>query len=371
MAMYLNIRRVDRETTVIKFPKPVEVVSTLKVISARNSKPSTIEHAVFKHVEESFSVNNIVEYYREILVNLGIESGIVFLTAVPMDELLHIEGSSSEIAMTIGLEPPICIDSEKIYKSLEVGTINILIYVNLPLSREAMTDLLKTVTEAKAAASSDLLLRCRSRAVGTVTDAIAIAKPYDAEEKILFSGMATMVGNNIARVIYSSIVSVGTRKGIEWLLKSCTGYTIDDFLTVFKDVYMFAPLPNTAPDKAIERARKILYKVLRDPNVWSFIIAARELDLHGASGVLPGLSIDEYTSDSVKIVADELLGISLSLYIGGAKAMFSMYWVENLKKMGKLKYDGAGLYIDDIISALLGSLYTLLIEEMDTGGADG
>lgn len=365
--MYLNIRRIDKDTIVIDFPKPVELISTLKIVSINDSNTVTAKHAIFKQVRSDFHVDNIIEYYREILDNLNIESGIVFLTAVPMDKLIHRKGYLSEIIMTIGLEPPVCINYDKLYEPLRIGisTINILIYVDAPLTREAMVDLLKTAIEAKTIASSDLLLRCRSRAVGTVTDAIAIARPYDLNGEILFSGMATLIGNSVAKIIYNSIVSVGIKNGIEWLLKNCVGYSVEDILTLFKDIYVSTPIPGIPSEKAIEKAREILYRVLKDPNIWSFIIAARELDLHGSSDTIPGLSIDEYTNDTVKIVADELLGISLALYIGGAKALFSMYWVENMKKSGRLKYNDSGLYVDDILSALLGSLYTLLFDELN------
>ncbi|MEM0005760.1 MAG: phosphatidylglycerophosphatase A [Ignisphaera sp.] len=370
MAMYLNIRRINEDIIAIDFPKPVEVVSTLKTVSINNSEPTIIRHAIFKHVESNFHVDNIVEYYLKILKELDVESGIVFLTAVPMDKLLHVEGYLSEIVMTIGLEPPVCIRYNQLYEPLRMGTINILIYVDLPLSKEAMVDLLKTAIEAKVVASSDLLLRCKSRAVGTVTDAIAVARPYGLDGGVLFSGMATSIGNSVANIVYNSIISVGIRNGIEWLLKNCIGYSMEEFLELFRNIYASTPIPNISLEKAIEKARKILHRILKDPNVWSFIIAARELDLHGSSGTVPGLTTDEYSSDTIKIVADELLGISLALYVGGANAMFAMYWIENMKKIGKLKYNGAGLYIDDIISAILGSLYTLLINEIDRGSSN-
>jgi alpha-ribazole phosphatase CobZ len=370
--MYLNIRRIDRDTIIIDFPKPVEVVATVRISSLKSIEARYIKHAIFKHVQKEFHKENIIDYYKEILKALDLESGLIFLTSVSMDEIQKIEENFSEIIMTVGLEPPICIDHEKVYEPLSItGTINILIYVNLPLAREAIVDLLKTAIEAKAAASSDLLLRCRSRAVGTVTDAIAIAKPYDLEEKILFSGMATTIGNNIARAVYNTIVSTGIKKGVNWMLRNCIGYDVEDLLLLFKELYTLAPIPNISIDKAIEKIRGIIYKILKDPNIWSFIIAARELDIHGAIGMIPGLAKNEYENDTVKIVADEILGLSLALYIGGAKALFSMYWVENLKKLGKLKYNCMGLYVDDIISALLGSLYTLLIEEVNRNDIDG
>ncbi|MCS7112149.1 MAG: bifunctional adenosylcobinamide hydrolase/alpha-ribazole phosphatase CbiS [Ignisphaera sp.] len=368
--MYLNIRRIDRDTIVIDFPKPVEIISTLKIASMHNSTSKSVKHAVFKHVESSFNRNDILEYYKEILSALNIDSAVVFLTAVSMDELLHLEGHLSEIVMTIGLEPPICINHSALYEPLKVGTINILVYVDAPLSKEAMIDLLKTVVEAKTAASCDLLLRCRSRAVGTVTDAIAVSRPLNSDGEILFSGMITPIGNSVARMIYSTIVSAGIRNGIEWLLRNCTGYSIDDLLTLFKNIYALAPVPGVPLEKAVEKARRILYKILEDPNVWSFIIAARELDIHGSSGTIPSLTTTEYNNDTVRVLADELIGISLALYVGGAKAMFSMYWIESLKKLGRLKYDDAGLYTDDVLSALLGSLYTLLFNKINEGDTD-
>ncbi len=370
--MYLNIRRINKDTVVIDFPKPVEFISTLKIVSI-NDNTNTAKSAIFKQVKNDFHTDDIIKYYKEILDSLNIESGIVFLTAIPMDELIHIKGYLSEIVMTVGLEPPLCISYNKLYEPLRMGasTINILIYVDAPLTREAMVDLLKTAVEAKTAASSDLLLRCCSRAVGTVTDAIAIARPYDLDGEILFSSMATPIGNSVAKIIYNSIISIGIKNGIEWLLRNHIGYSVEDLLTLFRDIYISTPIPGISSEKAVEKARKILYRILKDPNVWSLIIAARELDLHGSSGTIPGLTIDEYANDTIKIVADELLGISLALYIGGAKALFSMYWIENMKKLGRLKYSEGGLYVDDILSALLGSLYTLLFDEVSRGSVDG
>ena len=131
------------------------------------------------------------------------------------------------------------------------------------------------------------------------------------------------------------------------------------------EIYDKAPIPGVDRDKVREEARKILRSFLSDPNVWSFLIAARELDLHGFAGSIPNLSREEFQVDSKRIVADEVLGMALATYLAGVKAVFSMYWIERLKENKALEHYKLEMFEDDVVSALLASLLTKLLDESE------
>ena len=211
-------------------------------------------------------------------------------------------------------------------------------------------------------AVSEILLRCTSRASGTVSDAVAIVLPRSRPKRYLFAGIATDVGNAIAKAVYRAILSRAiTLLGIDDFLKNVLGVDRERIVELALQLYRRAPIPGLSVDRVRKILRDILDDVLRDPNVWCLLIAARELDLHAYSSSIPHLSRDEFLNDTQKILADELLGIALSLYIAGAKGMFSMYWVERLKKNGVLSFE-LPMFEDDVLSALLGSLLTKLYD---------
>ncbi len=357
MSMSLEISRA-RDAVVIRFPKPMKAVSTLPIISDNG----VVESMVFRFVSKDFHQENIMGYYHSTLMEFGLRSGIVFITAAPMENFHHfrLDDIDSEIFMSIGLSPVLCMET-RVYEPMKISTINIGVVVRKPLSHNAMIDLLKTVVEAKSIASSDAMLRCGTRSCGTVTDAIAILKPLDLGDEILFIGMATTIGNSIARTVHRAIMSMALRNKSD-VLRNMIGVGCDELLEMFMKIYRYMPIPGVGDDIAREIAGKILDKVLADPNVWSFMVAAREVDLHGVVGSILGIDVDEFRNDSPRIVADEIIGMGLATYLAGMKGLFSMYWVERLKERGVIEHRRPGVFEDDIISAILGSLYTMLYD---------
>ncbi len=359
MAIVKGIELVhEHNALIIELSEAVDVVSTVPVIGAH---PRFI---VFKTVDSNFNESKILDFYRAVLDSLGIDNGVVLLTSVPIGEYVRetvSEPFASEIIVTVGLEPPVCLDIGIVYRPL-VGTINVAVITAAPLTREAAVDLFKTVIEAKTLAVIDLLLRCRSRSPGTVTDAVVVALPRSRCKRYLFAGMATNIGNAIAKSVYRAIMRKALASlGVDGLLRNLLGVDRERLLELAVHLYERAPIPGLSTEKARLFFAKILDEVLKDPNVWSFLVAARELDLHAYAGSIPGLSREEFLSDSIKIVADELLGIALALYVAGARGMFSMYWVEKLKKSGALEPE-LPMFEDDVLSALLGSLLTRLYD---------
>jgi len=362
--MNFRIERPSPDLVVVEFGEDMEALSTVPLISKKGS----IRHAVFKRVPEDFNSSNVLEFYEGVLEELGLGEGLVFLTAANLDKFRVFELSEIDAAVfaTAALKPATCLEAE-LYAPLRMGTINIAAAFWKPLSRSALADLLKTVAEAKALASSEALLRCASRPSGTVSDALAVLKPMRLGEEIQFAGMSTTLGNAVAKAVHSLVLSEASRESPSEALKKVLGFSEEEVLEMFGGLYSRFPIPGISLKEALDEAKRFLEEFLEDPNVWSLAIAARELDLHGRWGAIPGLSSEEFREDSVKIVADEALGISLSLYLAGLKGLFSMYWVERLKKSGEAGLKEPEMFEDDILSAILGSLYTLVFESLARG----
>ncbi len=93
---------------------------------------------------------------------------LVFLTAVDVGLASIVDWGGRGFAVsTAGLEPPACLH-----------TINVLAVSREPLNQEGLVDLFKTAVEAKSLAAIKLGLMCGDDvAVGTVSDAVAVAPP--------------------------------------------------------------------------------------------------------------------------------------------------------------------------------------------------
>ncbi len=326
-------------------------------------QPRVADSIVFKKVPKDFKccdVGGLKSYYEGLRSSIGLEKAIVFLTAANIKRHLYRElPDGSTVIATVGLEPPVCPGSSVDRYS---STVNIVVLANAALSESGLVDLLRTVSEAKTLAMAELLLRCKFRSPGTVSDAIAVGRPARFEGLEHFSGMATSIGGPIALEVYRGLTSFGLELlGLEGYLYNLIGLTLDELLEAAVKVYEVAPIPGLDSKGARERLRTLITEFLKDPNVVSFIIAARELDLHASIGSIPGFNVEDYESDSVKIVADELLATALALYISGFKGLLATYWVERLKEKGLLELK-LPVFEDDITSAIIGSAIARLCE---------
>lgn len=88
-----------------------------------------------------------------------------------------------------------------------VGTINVLVVVNDPLSDAALVAAVQTAVEAKAQALADARVRALNAdgfATGTATDSICVACVPGAS--VAFAGPATRVGADIARAVHGVVL---------------------------------------------------------------------------------------------------------------------------------------------------------------------
>ena len=341
----------------------ISLGDTLRIASSMHGLIDA-DNVVFHYVDKGFSVDNVDDYSAKVAKSLGLdpEKTIVFFTAVERGRYIKIADEEAIVYATVGLHPPACIEQDKLYEAPRPGTINILVVVNREVTEPALLDLYRIVTEAKCVASGMLGLRCKSRSTGTVTDAIAVAARISRSGP-RWAGMATRLGNTIARMVYSAVIK-GDDRDLDKRLRDFLGLGINELIEEALRVYRAAPVPGVTEQLVRDKLRSMLEKVLKDPNVWSFILAARELDLYGISGLIPGVSREEFLGDTKKIVADEALEVALATYIAGFRALLASYWVDREKSRLGLRIAALPVFEDDIAAALIGSLLSRLYDEL-------
>ena len=119
-----------------------------------------------------------------------------------------------------------------------------------------------------------------------------------------------------------------------------------------------------------EKAENIFTRELdiafSDPNLCILVYSGILLEKEGKAGTLPKLSKRSYEKDLSFIIADEVLGMSISKYISGDKGMFE-YVRFDKEKPGILSK--LGPFMDDVVAGIVGgvsaNMYTRAIAEMD------
>ena len=248
------------------------------------------------------------------------------------------------------------------------GTINVLVAVNVPLHDCGLANAFITVTEAKTAALMDTGVM----GTGTTSDAVSVACPIGDGGK--YAGTATDVGMAIARAVRSAVGAS--------VLKWGNGDRPKDFLTRLDEMGvgeeemweaaagLYVPNPDWDAEMIREMFNRNLAILRKDINVNAMVVAAMSLEGLGKEDALFGLDGGRFLDDPVHLVADELLGMSLSQYIAGTKGLFE-YIRYDKKKPGIL--GTLGPFLDDIVASLIGSImsriYTELLESEDKLGS--
>ncbi len=351
----VNIKIIDNNL-ILEFDREMDIMTTVHINAITKSK-----FIVINQVEKDFKTKDVEEFKKRALKSIGLnENTPVFLTAVDVKNYKTKENEFGGVLITAGFEIPNCIYQKELFNGICGGTINIISWVNLKLTPNGLLDLFRTVTETKCLASSDLLLRCESRASGTSSDGIGVAAEI-SNDGFMFSGLATYHGNAIARLIYETLISFDNKQS---LLKRSLGMSLEELVEQAMIVYNNAPVPNVDEKTVYNMIYNELDNELKDPNVWSYIIAARELDLRGVSDTFPYLNKEEFEKDSKRIIADEAIASSLSIYLSGFKGLTSTYWVDTIKDKENLKFSHLPMFEDDIVSALIGSTLSKIYDKL-------
>ena len=348
----------DGRSLIIDLGEPHRVAST-----SVNGGLRTGRYIVIHTVGDDFKTCDYREYVERVIGDLGLsEEPIVMHTAVDVASRRVAEGEHVWALATVGLSHPTCIGMEEVFQAPQISTINLVVVSMNPLTDAGLLDMLRVVAEAKASAVSDLLPWCQTRPTGTVSDAITVASPIGSKA-MPWSGMATLHGREAARLVHRIIVEADDR-GLESRLKGILGLGVDELVEDAVKLYSMAPVPGISTIEARGMLKEEIGRILKDPNVWAILTAAREADLHARTSTIPLLPGESYLEDTPGLIADEVLAASLALYIQGWKGLMAAYWVDREKHKLGLKLASLPGLLDDMASALAGSALSRVYDRL-------
>ena len=122
---------------------------------------------------------------------------------------------------------------------------------------------------------------------------------------------------------------------------------------------MFVPHPGVeTEEKAVEMLREEFLDVLKDVNVSTLEVAAFRTQEDAEKGLIPGLTMERFMGKP-GLVADEILGIAIANYIGGARGVFEFVRFDQakpgiLKKLGPIINDAVG----GLVAGVSSNVYT-------------
>ncbi len=130
------------------------------------------------------------------------------------------------------------------------------------------------------------------------------------------------------------------------------GITVKMLIDTALELYVPHPGIETR-EKAEEVFLRELDLALSDPNLCLLIYAGILLEKEGRRGHLPNISRKSYEGDLTFIIADEVIGMSISRYISGDKGTFEFVRFDKQKPgiLSKL-----GPFMDDVIGGLIGGV---------------
>ncbi|MEM2047413.1 MAG: bifunctional adenosylcobinamide hydrolase/alpha-ribazole phosphatase CbiS [Candidatus Jordarchaeales archaeon] len=238
------------------------------------------------------------------------------------------------------------------------GTINVVAFVDKPLTDEGLVGAVITVTEAKCIALRNLGFD----AGGTSSDAVVIACP-NGGEKLRYAGPATKVGALISRAVRDalteSIFKAGEAKSKNFLDKLRErGVSLEDMARAALALHV--PHSETGSEEVERLFIEEMNKLAGDVNLNALVSSAIHLEDLGSSGKIHGLSVEEFRRDPVHILADEIIGMAIADYIAGTRGVFN-YVRYDRKKPGIIS--SLGPFLDDVVASLVGGVMSKIYSE--------
>lgn len=246
------------------------------------------------------------------------------------------------------------------YRRLVGGTINTIGISPVPLTLEGKVNLMIPMIEAKSAALGEM----GYRETGTTSDAIAVVCPA-GDERETFAGTGTALGIAMARSVKAGVIANLVKRGdypvagtfIDALSRA--GIPREELWKAAEELYD----PN--PDWETETIRTMfegrLDVLSNDINVSSLIQAALSLDVLGGKGCICALPKDLFETDPIHLIADEMIGIQIAVYIAGTRGSFEFNRFDRYKPgiIGT-----AGPFTDDMLCGLVGGVMSSIYTEL-------
>lgn len=357
--------KVDREAIVIEHEKGFKVLSSAPI----NGGFKLSNKIINLHIPSEF-YKNPFEFLKT--KENEIKDAVCLMTGADVSKASIVEASKSGLRVltivTAGTANATSITDGGQMELL--GTINIIVIVNRSMTESCMVNAIATITEAKCKALSSLDLRSkisREQATGTSSDAVVIASLNEGVS-LEYAGSATELGwliaSSVERAVKEAVISHDGLTPNRPLLKRLEerGISLEDLISTAMEMYV--PHPSFSQEKAREIFKKILIEAMNDINVASLVMAALRINEDGKKGLIPNLPAEDFNKDLVNLVADEILGISISMYIAGYNGLFEFYRFDRIKP-GILKK--LPPFVDDAIGGLLAGASSMMYSFMLRG----
>ena len=136
------------------------------------------------------------------------EPVVGMLTAVDVTRYRSARSGGARAVATVGATHALAAAGRRPRTVPSLGTINVLVVVEAPLTDAGLAGAFLTAVEAKAQALADARVPARNAAgwaTGTATDSVCVACPPGASEP--FAGPATQTGAALARAVHAAVLA--------------------------------------------------------------------------------------------------------------------------------------------------------------------
>lgn len=192
----------DLDTLIYRFEQPQRAISSASSGGGVGMRHWIVNAEVPAHYERVDLAAHVAELAGTFRLR---GEGVGMLTAAAVSRCQRASCDGVDVEATVGLSHPTWAASDSDEPTPAVGTINIVVFVPVPLSDSALVNAVVTVTEAKAQA----LLDASISATGTPSDAVAVfCPPGEITEE--FCGPRSLWGSRVARAVHEAVL-VGAR----------------------------------------------------------------------------------------------------------------------------------------------------------------
>lgn len=350
----------------VRLPVPMRILST----TVLNGAYTVTDTIIMVQVPLDYSGTDPESEVKAVLNELGLSDGTVcFMTAADMEKVITVDeqeyhGCRSLVIATAGVKNAVYA-GELIPDHImaQLGgkgqhTINIMVVLDRPLHDIGLANAIITTTEAKTVA----LMDCGVRGTGTTSDAVAIVCPVGEGEK--YAGTATDAGICLARAVRNAVkgstLKWYARKHQPHFLERLddAGVTLD---AMWEAALIMVPDHRWDEGRMMKMFKEKMRSLTDDMNVNALVQAAIYLDDMGRSNGLRGLDKERYLEDPDPLMADEQIGKDLAEHICGVRGVVEYLRYER-NRPGIIA--SIGSFLDDVVSALSGSVMSLVCSEL-------
>jgi alpha-ribazole phosphatase CobZ len=127
------------------------------------------------------------------------------------------------------------------------------------------------------------------------------------------------------------------------------GVTLDVLVDTGMLMYIYDPAIGK-PAAVRKLVESEMVKALNDINIAALITTGVELERLGLKGKLPNISKKKFAADPIDLIADEILGQGIAMYLAGTRALFEFERLDKKKPgiIAKLPP-----FMDDIVAGLI------------------